>query len=65
MSKFTEIKTLRLKLVVPGPDVGPPIQNAEKINILWGVGPPIKSEKWVGNDLPSHPQSSRFACPEI
>ena len=65
MTKFIEIETMRSKLMVPGPDVGPPIENTRKINNLWGVGPPIKSEKWLGNDLPSHPQGSRFACPEI
>ena len=65
MARLIEIDTTRSKLMVPGPDVGPPIQNTRKINILWGVGPPIKSEKWFGNDLPSHPQGSRFAYTEI
>ena len=31
-------------LIVLGPDVGPPIQNAGEINILWGVEPPIESK---------------------
>ena len=31
-------------LIVPGPDVAPPMENIEKINIPWGGDPPIESK---------------------
>ena len=52
-------------LIVPGPDVYPPMENIEKINIPWGGDPPMKSDKLLENDLPGHLQSSNFACAEV
>ena len=52
-------------LMVPGPDVHPPMENIEKINIAWGADPPMNCDKWLENDLPGHLQSSNFACAEV
>ena len=59
--KSTNFDLPILNLIVPGPDVAPPMNNVGKMNISWGVGPPMKSENWLGNELPSHLQGSNFA----
>ena len=45
-----------VNLIVPRPHVAPPLNNVGKIKFSGVVEPPLKSKKWLENDLPSHLQ---------
>ena len=38
-------------LIVPGPDVHPPMEIIEKINIPWGGDPPMNCDKLFENGI--------------